>query len=79
MTILFSDIRSFTTLSEGMTPKENFEFLNALMRRTGPVIRENNGFIDKFIGDAIMAIFPGDPEDALRSAIEMKRSLLLYN
>ncbi|HMY47390.1 MAG TPA: 7TM diverse intracellular signaling domain-containing protein, partial [Leptospiraceae bacterium] len=79
MTVLFSDIRSFTTLSEGMTPKENFEFLNALMRRTGPVIRENGGFIDKFIGDAIMALFPRHAEDALKAAIQMKRNLSIYN
>jgi len=79
MTILFSDIRSFTTMSESMTPKENFEFLNALMRRTGPAIRENHGFVDKFIGDAIMALFPRSPENAVKAAIQMKRNLLLYN
>ncbi|MBE7412544.1 MAG: hypothetical protein L6Q54_10400 [Leptospiraceae bacterium] len=79
ITVLFSDIRSFTTLSETMSPTENFEFLNALMKRTGPVIRENNGFIDKYIGDAIMAIFPDSPEDAIHAGIQMKQNLFLYN
>ncbi|MBI3396277.1 MAG: adenylate/guanylate cyclase domain-containing protein, partial [Spirochaetia bacterium] len=51
MTVLFSDIRSFTTLSESMTPKENFDFINSYLRRVGPVIRSNRGFIDKYIGD----------------------------
>lgn len=65
ITILFSDIRSFTSLSETMTPEENFRFLNSYLRRMGPIIREHGGFIDKFIGDAIMALFPeghGSPE-----------------
>ena len=57
MTILFSDIRNFTTLSEQMTPDENFAFINAYLERMGPVIRDHNGFIDKYIGDAIMALF----------------------
>ena len=79
MTVLFSDLRDFTTLSESMSPRENFDFLNAMLRRLGPLIREHNGFIDKYIGDAIMALFPGQPEDALRAAIAMNRELAAYN
>jgi len=79
ITVLFSDIRSFTALSETMSPSENFEFLNALMKRPGPVIRQNNGFIDKYIGDSIMAIFPKSPEDALNAGIQMKQNLFAYN
>jgi class 3 adenylate cyclase len=55
MTILFSDIRSFTKLFEGMTPKENFRFINDYLGIMGPIIRHNHSFIDKYIGDAIMA------------------------
>ena len=79
MTILFSDIRSFTTLSESMTPKENFDFLNSYLKRLSPIIRNNNGFIDKYIGDATMALFPEVAEDALRSAIAMQMQVALYN
>ncbi|MEM7182389.1 MAG: adenylate/guanylate cyclase domain-containing protein, partial [Spirochaetota bacterium] len=79
MTILFSDIRSFTSLSENMSPQENFNFLNSYLRRVGPVIRENGGFIDKYIGDAIMALFPGDPGDALRAAVAMQKEIDAYN
>lgn len=79
MTILFSDIRSFTTLSESMTPKENFDFLNSYLKRVSPIIRNNHGFIDKYIGDATMALFPEVPEDALRSAIAMQNQVALYN
>ena len=48
MSILFSDIRSFTALSEAMSPSENFAFVNAYLSRMGPIIRSRNGYIDKF-------------------------------
>ena len=79
MTVLFSDIRSFTTLSESMTPQENFNFLNAYLGRVSPLIRQYNGFIDKYIGDAVMALFPYQAEDALRAAIAMRQELTKYN
>ncbi|MBW4493242.1 MAG: response regulator [Oscillatoria princeps RMCB-10] len=79
MTILFSDVRSFTTLSESMSPKENFDFINDYLSRVGPVIREHNGFIDKYIGDAIMALFPDTPEEAVRAALAMQNQVSLWN
>jgi len=79
MTVFFSDIRSFTTLSETMTPKENFDFLNSYLRRVSPVIRQNQGFIDKYIGDAIMALFPENPANALEAALEMLDLIEAYN
>ncbi|EQA43174.1 adenylate/guanylate cyclase catalytic domain protein [Leptospira broomii serovar Hurstbridge str. 5399] len=75
MTILFSDIRDFTHLSEKMSPKDNFDFLNSYMRRMGPVIRKNKGFVDKYLGDGIMALFPNSPDDALQAAMEMLKEL----
>jgi two-component system sensor histidine kinase ChiS len=79
MTVLVSDIRSFTSLSETMTPFENFNFLNSYLRRMGPEIRANGGFIDKYIGDAIMALFAGEPDAALRAAVAMQRKVGEYN
>ena len=79
MTILFSDIRGFTEISESMTPKENFDFLNHYLGYMEPVIRNNNGFIDKYIGDSIMALFPEDPGDAINAAIEMRLKLVQFN
>ncbi|HBY76692.1 MAG TPA: hypothetical protein DEG47_06745, partial [Cyanobacteria bacterium UBA11148] len=52
MSVLFSDIRNFTTLSEQMNPEENFKFINSYLSHISPVIREHQGFIDKYIGDA---------------------------
>ena len=65
VTVLFSDIREYTTLSEKMTPEENFSFVCSFNERMGPIIRKNNGFINQYLGDAIMAIFPGNAADAL--------------
>jgi class 3 adenylate cyclase len=78
MTILFSDIRNFTTLSEAMTPDENFAFINAYLERMGPVIRDHNGFIDKYIGDAIMALFES-ADDAIRAGLDMLETLEAFN
>lgn len=79
MTILFSDIRSFTTLSEKLTPAENFNFINSYLKRMNPIIEINGGFIDKYIGDAIMALFARSPEDAINAAIQMQKAILSYN
>lgn len=79
MTILFSDIRDFTSFSERMEPRENFEFINAFLGRVGPIIRNYHGFIDKYIGDAIMALFPSKPDDAIAAARELLAELERYN
>ncbi|MDP2235350.1 MAG: adenylate/guanylate cyclase domain-containing protein [Bacteroidales bacterium] len=79
MTILFIDIRSFTTISEKLSPKENFDFLNDYLGYMEPVIRAHNGFIDKFIGDSIMALFGDKAEDAIDAALEMHERLKEFN
>ena len=79
MTILFADIRGFTTLSEGMTPKENFDFINNYLSQMEPIIDKYHGFIDKYIGDAIMALFPTNADDAVSCAIAMLTTLEAYN
>ncbi len=79
MSVLFSDIRSFTTLSERMTPQENFQFINSFLSRMEPAIIENRGFIDKYIGDAIMALFSGGADDAVKAGIAMLHQLAEYN
>ena len=79
MSVLFSDIRAFTSLSERMTPAENFAFINTYLSRMEPAIIENNGFIDKYIGDAIMALFSGDADHAVKAGIAMLHNLAEYN
>ena len=79
MTVLFADIRDFTKLSEMMTPQENFNFINEYLSIMEPIIGKEGGFIDKYIGDAIMALFPKSPDDALSAAVSMIRALNKFN
>lgn len=79
MAVMFSDIRSFTTLSESMTPKENFAFVNAYLKRVSPEIRNNHGLIVKFLGDGMMAVFPDGADDALAAGVAMFKAVELYN
>ncbi|MBX2864945.1 MAG: adenylate/guanylate cyclase domain-containing protein [Leptolyngbyaceae cyanobacterium MAG.088] len=79
MAIMFSDIRSFTTLSEQMTPQENFDFVNAYLRRVSPEIRKHNGFIVKYLGDGMMAVFPDGVDDAIRAGIAKVKQIRSYN
>ncbi|HDN26847.1 MAG TPA: GAF domain-containing protein, partial [Thioploca sp.] len=79
MTILFADICGFTSLSEKMTPQDNFNFINAYLSRMEPIIDKYHGFIDKYMGDTIMALFPTSADDAVQAAIDMLKTLDDYN
>ncbi|MBF0553842.1 MAG: HAMP domain-containing protein [Nitrospirae bacterium] len=81
VTILFSDIRNFTTISENHPPKQVLTLLNMYMTGMSAIVEKYGGVIDKYIGDAIMALYgvpianPDDPDKALKSAIEMMEAL----
>ncbi len=79
MTVLFSDIRAFTTLSESMTPQQNFNFVNTYFSKISPVIREHGGMIVKYLGDGMMAIFPKNPNDAVQAGIITLKRVADYN
>ena len=79
MTVLFSDIRNFTQISESMTPRESFNMLNSYLARMGPCIRDHGGIVDKYIGDAIMALFSISPVQAVQAALAMRHLLLVHN
>ncbi|MCK5685570.1 adenylate/guanylate cyclase domain-containing protein [bacterium] len=84
-TVLFSDIRNFTTMSERMTPEDVVSFLNSYFSFITEPIMENNGVINKFIGDAVMAIFTpllgseNHVDDAVKAVIGMRKKLKEYN
>ncbi len=75
VTVLFTDIRNFTSLSEMMTPMENFRFVSSFNAQLGPIIRSHNGFINQYLGDSIMALFPENALDALMAAIAMQKAI----
>lgn len=79
VTVLFSDIRGYTSLAEGMTPQENFDFLNSYLGRMGPIIQAHDGFVNQYYGDGIMALFLNQPGDALQAATRMQQELTRYN
>jgi adenylate cyclase len=86
LAILFSDIRGFTSLSEQMSPQELMNFLNSYFLRMNEPIHKNKGFIDKFIGDAVMALFDrptgtntDKAQDAIREALDLRYAINLYN
>lgn len=78
MTIFFSDIRSYTTISEMLSPEENFRFINEYLSYTAPCIDQHGGFINQFSGDGIMALF-SEPEQALRASIALQKEVRRYN
>jgi adenylate cyclase len=83
--ILFSDIRNFTSISEKLEPEEVVEFLNEYMTRMVNCINTTSGVVDKFIGDAIMAIWGApvshgnDVENAVNAALMMRSELIIFN
>ena len=76
ISVLFFDIRHFSISSEMMTARENFELINKVLGISGPIIRKHNGFVDKFIGDAAMALFSSGI-DAVRAGIELYLTLVV--
>jgi len=80
ITILFSDIRGYTSISESSTAIEMFELLNEYLGEMGEAIDAHGGFIDKYIGDAIMALFDDEHADgALRASLAMRERLVAFN
>lgn len=79
MSVVFTDIRDFTSLSESMTPQQTFDMINSYLSVMNPVVSAHHGIIDKYMGDAIMALFPTAADDALNAALSMLARLDEYN
>jgi adenylate cyclase len=85
LTILFSDIRGFTTISEKMPAQEVVKMLNDYFELMVDILFEHNGILDKFIGDAIMGLWgapvkrPDDATQAVRAAVKMQERLKEWN
>jgi class 3 adenylate cyclase len=79
MSVLFSDIRGFTSLIESLPTKAHIEFINEYLQYMEPPIATNHGFVDSYIGDAIMALFDGAPDSAIQAAVDMSAELRELN
>jgi adenylate cyclase len=85
VTILFTDIRSFTSISEAMDAQDLVQLLNEYFTEMVTIVMDEGGVVDKYIGDAIMAVFgapvpkPEDAKNAVRAAVRMRRALASLN
>jgi class 3 adenylate cyclase/HAMP domain-containing protein len=79
MAVMFADIRQFTGLAENMPPQELANFMNTYLQKISPEIRRHHGFVIKFIGDCIMAVFPENVEDALDASLAQFEKIREYN
>jgi adenylate cyclase len=85
ITLLFADVRGFTTMAEKMKPREAVEVLNEFFARMTNVIFEHDGTLDKYLGDGLMALFgapfalQNDAEAAVRAAVDMQKNLAELN
>ena len=79
VTVVFTDIRDFTSISENLTPADNFAFVQDYAARMGPIIESRGGFISQYLGDGVMAIFQDNPTQALRACVEMQADIEKYN
>ncbi len=85
VSILFTDIRGFATISEKMAPQDLVALLNEYFTEMVGIVMHEGGVVDKYIGDAIMAVFgapvpkPGDAANAVRAAVRMRRALADLN
>ncbi|WP_169738211.1 adenylate/guanylate cyclase domain-containing protein [Maridesulfovibrio frigidus] len=79
MGILFSDIRSYTQISESREPEEVLVFLNQYFQAINPAIANNRGFVDSYHGDALLALFQEKPDHAVQAAIDMRIYLDEFN
>lgn len=85
VSVMFADIRGFTPLSERMSPEQVVELLNEYFTRVTDVIFDNGGTLDKYIGDAVMAVFGApiskgnDALNAVKAAVDLQRLLVQMN
>ena len=85
VTVLFADVVDFTVLSQALDPEDTRSIMNAYFRRWHEQIEANGGVVEKFIGDAVMAVFglhqahEDDPHRAIRAALGMRAALEQLN
>ena len=79
VSISFTDISSYSTIIEHMSPEKAVKLLNEYFDIMVEAISEQGGMVDKFIGDGIMALFPNSAVDAVNSAVKMQHRVMEFN
>lgn len=79
LTVLFLDMRGFTKRSEALGAEASFAFVNEVLGVVVPVLTEEGGFVDKFLGDAVLAVFPAEGGGALRAARRLHAAVRSFN
>lgn len=79
VTVMFTDIRGYTSLSESMTAADNFKFLNAYLKKAVPIINDHHGLVQHFLGDGLMSLFMDKPSDAVAAAITLLKMVTQYS
>jgi adenylate cyclase len=79
ISIIFVNIRNFSSISKNLEEEEIFNFINYYLNIMAPIIHKNHGFIDKYIGEGIMALFDSSADNAVSCAIEMQNEIYKLN
>jgi len=79
MTVMFCDIRDFTTLSEARTAEANFRFINAFLAAMEPCIQGHGGFVGQYLGDGFLALFPAGASEPVAAGVSMQAALQAFN
>lgn len=77
VTMIFIDIRDFTKLSEGLTPRENFAMINDFYEIVGSRVNDRGGYVESYGGDGVKAIFPGEPDESISAALSISREVAI--
>jgi adenylate cyclase len=75
MTVMFVDVRGYTSLAEHLSPRENIALINSIFSTVQPAIQEHGGIVNKYLGDGLMALFPKGADDAVSASIAMLKNL----
>jgi class 3 adenylate cyclase/CheY-like chemotaxis protein len=79
LAVCFLDVEGFTGRSEALGPAGVFALLNRIFGAIGPVATAHGGIIDKYMGDGVMVLFPGGPDDAVRTAVGIQTAIHALN
>jgi ligand-binding sensor domain-containing protein/class 3 adenylate cyclase len=79
ITVLFTDIRGYTTLAEKLRPTQAYAFINSYWEIEAPIIEARQGFISQYLGDGVMALFPRQADDAVEAVLDMIEGLSTFN